>query len=71
MIKFKFLILGIFISILPDVLGINAGLDYNQKIVLRMMIIMIFFWVTETIPNSITALMPIMFSPFFFEISLK
>ena len=71
MINFKLLILGIVFSILPDILDINNGFDHNTKIALRMMILMIFYWVTETMPNSITALMPIVFSPFFFEISLK
>ena len=71
MINFKFLILGVVFCLLPDILNINSGLDYNAKIALRLMILMIFFWLTETMPNSITALMPIVFSPFFLEISLK
>ncbi len=71
MINFRLLILGIGFSVLPDILEINHNFDHNAKIALRMMILMIFFWVTETIPNSITALLPIVFSPFFLEISLK
>ena len=71
MINYKFLFLGIIISILPDFFNLNQDLDYNSKIALRMMILMIFFWLTETLPNSITAFLPIIFSPFFVDISLK
>ena len=63
MINYKFLFLGIIISILPDFFNLNQELDYNSKIALRMMILMIFFWLTETLPNSITAFLPIIFSP--------
>ena len=71
MINYKFLFFGIIISILPDIFNLNQELDHNSKIALRMMILMIFFWLTETLPNSITAFLPIIFSPFFEDISLK
>ena len=71
MINYKFLFFGIIISILPDIFNLNQELDHNSKIALRMMILMIFFWLTETLPNSITAFLPIIFSPFFVDISLK
>ena len=63
--KIIILLLGIILSLLPDILNLNKGLDPDAKIVIRMVIIMVFLWLTEIIPISITALLPILFSTFF------
>lgn len=69
--KINFLITGLVLSYLPEFLSINEKLDYNAKIVLSMTILMIFLWLTETLPNSVTAFIPIIVSPFLFDIELK
>ena len=70
-INIKFFILGILFGFVPEIFNLNHGLEYNSKIVLGMTLTMIFFWLSEAIPSSITALIPIMFSPIFIDISLK
>ena len=67
---FKSIILccGIILAIIPDIFYLNENFSDDAKLVIRMMILMIFFWLTEIIPISITALFPILFSPFFLEI---
>ena len=70
-VKIEFLIIGITIGLLPELLNLNNFLDYNSKVVLGMTLIMIFFWITEAIPNSITALIPIILSPILIDIDLK
>ena len=70
-ININFFLLGIFFGFLPEILNLNHGLEYNSKIVLGMTLAMVFFWLTEAIPSSITALIPIIFSPIFIDISLK
>ena len=69
--KINFFLIGIIIGFLPNFLGLDDILDSNSKIVLQMMITMIFFWVTEAIPLSITALIPILVSPFLIEFNTK
>ena len=69
--KFKIFCLGLLLSIIPDLLNLNDNFSSDAKLVIRMLILMIFFWLTEIIPISITALLPILFSPFFVEIQLK
>ena len=69
--KFNFFTIGILLGFLPNILGLDANLDLNSKIVLQMLITMIFFWITEAIPLSITALMPILISPFLIEFNTK
>ena len=66
--KISILFSGIFLSIIPDILNLNDGFTSDGKLVIRMLILMIFCWLTEIIPISITALLPILFSPFFLEI---
>ncbi|GIR25925.1 MAG: hypothetical protein CM15mP40_05330 [Alphaproteobacteria bacterium] len=66
--KISILFFGIFLSIIPDILNLNEALQVMRKLVIRMLILMIFCWLTEIIPISITALLPILFSPFFLEI---
>lgn len=69
--KMSILFSGIFLSILPDILNLNDGFTSDGKLVIRMLILMIFCWLTEIIPISITALLPILFSPFFLEIKFS
>ena len=59
---------AIFLAVIPDLLSLNYNLTNDAKITLRMVIFMIFLWLTEVIPISITALVPVIISPFFFEI---
>ncbi len=66
--KIFVLFLGLIISVLPDVLNLNETLSIDAKLVVRMSIFMIYLWLTEIVPISITALIPILFSPFFMEI---
>ena len=70
-INIKFFILGIFFGLIPEIFNLNHGLEYNSKVVLGMTLTMVFFWLTEAIPTSITALIPIILSPIFIDISLK
>ena len=69
--KFNYFIIGLFLGFLPNFLGLDSDLDPNSKIVLQMLITMIFFWITEAIPLSITALIPILISPFLIEFNTK
>ena len=69
--KFRIFCLGLLLSIIPDLLNLNDNFSSDAKLVIRMLILMIFFWLTEIIPISITALLPILFSPFFVEVQLK
>jgi len=59
---------AIFLAIIPDLFKLNNDLSYDARITLRMVIFMISLWLTEGIPISVTALIPIIISPFFFEI---
>ncbi len=67
----KLILIGIFLSFIPEMLNLNDALDYNAKIVLGMTILMVFFWVSEAIPNSITALVPIIVSPCLIDLSIN
>ena len=40
--KFNFFTIGILLGFLPNILGLDANLDLNSKIVLQMLITMIF-----------------------------
>ena len=68
-VKAEFLIIGITIGLLPEFLSLNNFLDFNSKVVLGMTLVMIFFWITEAIPNSITAFIPIIISPILIDIN--
>ena len=70
-INIKFFVSGIIFGFLPEIFNLNNDLDYNSKIVLGMTLTMVFFWLTEAIPTSITALIPIILSPTFIDITLK
>ena len=69
--KINFFLVGILVGFLPSILGLDANLDFNSKIILQMLITMVFFWVTEAIPLSITALIPILISPFLIDLDVK
>ena len=69
--KINFFLIGIILGFLPNYFGLDESLDSNSKIVLQMLLTMIFFWVTEAIPLSITALIPILVSPFLIEFDTK
>ena len=70
-INIKFFILGIVFGFIPEIFNLNHGLEYNSKVVLGMTLTMVFFWLTEAIPTSITALIPVILSPIFIDISIK
>ena len=70
-INIKFFILGIVFGFIPEIFNLNHGLEYNSKVVLGMTLTMVFFWITEAIPTSITALIPVILSPIFIDISIK
>ena len=65
--KIFLLVLGLLFSIFPDIFDLNQGLSFDTKLSLRMVLLMIFLWLTEVIPLSMTALLPILFSPFCFD----
>ena len=69
--KINSFLIGIFLGFLPNILGLDTNLDLNSKITLQMLITMIVFWVTEAIPLSITALIPIIISPFLVRFEYK
>jgi len=64
-------LIGILLGLIPIIFDFNNILNPDAKIVLTMMIIMIYFWLSEAIPSSITALFPIIFSPFLGDVSFK
>ena len=70
-INYLNLLIGIVLGITPLIFDFKNTLNHDTKIVLMMMIIMIYFWLSEAIPSSITALFPIIFSPFLYDVSFK
>ncbi len=70
-INIKFFVLGIVFGFIPEIFNLNHGLEYNSKVVLGMTLTMVFFWLTEAIPTSITGLIPVILSPIFIDISIK
>ena len=70
--KINSFFIGIFLGFLPNILGLDTNLDLNSKITLQMLITMIVFWVNRgAIPLSITALIPIIISPFLVDLNIK
>jgi sodium-dependent dicarboxylate transporter 2/3/5 len=67
----SFLLIGLVLFFIPDFFFYIDDLDYNARLTLKMMILMIFFWLTEAIPTSVTALIPIILSPFYLDLTLK
>ena len=70
--RFLLLILiGILLFIVPELLIPPEFLTDTQTFVFRVLILMIFLWITELIPTSITALIPLLVAPLVTEIELK
>ena len=65
------LLMGALIFFIPEIFISPEFLTNTQTFVLRVMILMIFLWITELIPTSITALIPILVAPLVAEIELK
>ena len=65
------ILIGILIFIIPEILISSEFLTDTQTLVFRVLILMIFLWITELIPTSITALIPILVAPLVAEIELK
>ena len=66
--KIYFLILGFFTCFFFDISNLNQGLSHDEKMVIRMILLMIFLWITEIIPISVTAMIPLLFAPIFNEV---
>ncbi len=49
---------------------IPQGLNHNSLIVAGLLVLMTILWITQTIPMSITALLPVIIIPFFTDISI-
>ncbi len=65
------LLMGALIFFIPEIFISPEFLTNTQTFVLRVLILMIFLWITELIPTSITALIPILVAPLVAEIELK
>ena len=65
------ILIGILIFFIPEILISSEFLTDTQTLVFRVLILMIFLWITELIPTSITALIPILVAPLVAEIELK
>ncbi len=68
--KLLLFIILVIISFVPDFL-IDEELSNDASLALKMVFLMIFLWFTELIPISVTALIPIVFSPFFYDIKIN
>ena len=68
---FLLILAGILIFFIPEILISPEFLTNTQILVFRIMMLMIFLWITELIPTSITALIPILVVPLIAEIELK
>ena len=66
-----FILIGILIFFISEIIISPEFLTDAQIVVLRVLILMIFLWITELIPTSITALIPILVAPLVAEIELK
>ena len=62
-----FIIIGLFIILIFEKVNISNNLSFDENLALRMVFLMIFLWITELIPISITALIPLIFSPFYLD----
>jgi sodium-dependent dicarboxylate transporter 2/3/5 len=68
---FLFILTGILIFFIPDIFPSHDFLTDTQTLVFRVLILMIVLWITELIPTSVTALIPIIVAPLVIEIDLK
>ena len=66
-----FILTGILIFFIPDIFPSHEFLTDTQTLVFRVLILMIVLWITELIPTSVTALIPIVVAPLVVEIDLK
>ena len=60
-----------FILYLPNLFDFQFFFSSTQLIVLKLLMIMVIFWITEIIPPSITALFPVLVLPLLSEIESK
>ena len=63
--KISLILFGLFIFFIFEKVIITNNLAFDESLALKMVFLMIFLWITELIPISITALIPLIFSPFF------
>ena len=63
--KLFLILFGLFIFFIFEKLNFTYNLTFDENLALKMVLLMIFLWITELIPISITALIPLIFSPFF------
>ena len=68
---FLLIIIGILILFIPEIFISPGFLTDTQILVSKVLILMIILWITELIPTSITALIPILIAPLVAEIELK
>ena len=68
---FLLILSGILIFFISEIFISPEFLTDTQIFVFRILIVMIFLWVTELIPTSVTALIPILVAPLVAEIELK
>ncbi len=64
-------LIGTFLIFLPDFLLPTDFLNDTQSLIFKFLIIMIILWITEIIPTSVTALLPILVASLIEEIDLK
>jgi len=64
---FIYIFIGFFIFFIFEKANLTEDLSFNENLALKMVILMIFLWITELIPISMTALIPLIFSPFFLD----
>ena len=69
--KFKLIISGLALFLILDFFPFANNLDGDSLIVFKLMFLMFFFWISEAIPISITALFPIFVIPIFTQIDLR
>ncbi len=68
---FLLILTGTLIFFIPEILISPEFLTDTQTLVFRVLVLMIFLWITELIPTSVTAMIPILVAPLVAEIELK
>ena len=69
--KTIFIILGFCFFFLMGLFDPPEKLNENSWLVARLVILMTFWWFTNCIPLSVTALLPLIVVPFFSEINIS
>ena len=69
--KIIFQCLGIFIFIWFQTTEPPENLSKNGWIIFGLMIVMAIWWITETLPLSVTALLPLIIAPIFTDIQIS